>query len=155
MPSTRSTVVLLTPPHHRSLAHGALSRLRVCVRVGCFKVSFLSSWTKLDLSRDRARQSPRWSATPHPHLPRFIQITAGSLDTALPGWGPGRTSLTGEWAPRGCCAGGRGSGSSPAENTAAPDTNHCRSFIQSRAPAMVLGGTKIWPRFDEISWGTK
>ena len=50
MPSTRSTVVLLTPPHHRSLAHGALSRLRVCVRVGCFKVSFLSSWTKTDLS---------------------------------------------------------------------------------------------------------
>ena len=50
MPSTRSTVVLLTPPHHRSLVHGALARLRVCVRVGCFKVSFLSSWTKTDLS---------------------------------------------------------------------------------------------------------
>ena len=29
----------------------------VCVRVRCFNMRFLSSWTKLDLSRDRARQS--------------------------------------------------------------------------------------------------
>ena len=50
----------------------------VCVRVRCFNMRFLSSWTKLDLSRDRARQSAMVRQPP-PRGPTTLSTTTGTI----------------------------------------------------------------------------